>query len=168
MKTSKFSKKKNDILKFVKKTDFDNKLKDVTSNKNELNELSKQVKAISTKGLTKYLMNQFSILNGTKQFSLGIFQNYLVFIPAEKYIKYIFSNTLKFFCQFYRDDLNGNITQSESLKYKIKTTGKAPTAGNTKDVEIAVPLKYLFNFWITLEMPLINYEINLILNWSEI
>ena len=57
MKTSKFSKKKNDILKFVKKTDFDNKLKDVTSNKNELNELSKQVKAISTKGLTKYLMN---------------------------------------------------------------------------------------------------------------
>ena len=57
MKTSKFSKKKNDILKFVKKTDFDNKLKDVTSNKNELNELSKQVKAISTKGLAKYLMN---------------------------------------------------------------------------------------------------------------
>ena len=28
-------------------------LKDVTSNKNELNELSKQVKAISTKVLTK-------------------------------------------------------------------------------------------------------------------
>ena len=33
----------------VKKTDFNNKLKDVTSNKNELNELSKKVKAISTK-----------------------------------------------------------------------------------------------------------------------
>ena len=113
-------------------------------------------------------MNQFSILNGAKQFYLGIFQNYLVFIPAEKYIKYIFSNTLKLFCQFYRDDPNGNITQSESLKYIIKTTGKAPTAGNTKDVETEVPLKYLFNFWRTLEMPLINCEINLILNWSEI
>ena len=30
-----------------------------------------------------------------------------------------------------------------------------------------VPLKYLSNFWRTLEMPLINCEINLILNWSE-
>ena len=29
-----------------------------------------------------------------------------------------------------------------------------------------VPLKYLSNFWRTLEMPLINCEINLILTWS--
>ena len=33
---------KGDIANFVKKTDFDNKLKDVISNKNELNELSKK------------------------------------------------------------------------------------------------------------------------------
>ena len=30
-----------------------------------------------------------------------------------------------------------------------------------------VPLKYLSNFWRTLEMPLINCEITLDLNWSE-
>ena len=35
-----------------------------------------------------------------------------------------------------------------------------------KNVEIMVPLKYLNNFWRTLEMPLINFEINLILTWS--
>ena len=29
-----------------------------------------------------------------------------------------------------------------------------------------VPLKYLSNFWRTLEMPLINYEVELILTWS--
>ena len=29
------------------------------------------------------------------------------------------------------------------------------------------PLKYLSNFWRTLEMPLINCEINLILAWSR-
>ena len=75
---------KNDIANFVKKTDFDNKLKDVTSNKNELNELSEKVKAISTTGLTKDLINKLSILNGAKYFSSGIFQNYLVFIPAKK------------------------------------------------------------------------------------
>ena len=85
---------KNDIANFVKKTDFDNKLKNVTSNKNELNELSKKVKAISTKGLTKDLIDKFSILNGAKYFSSGIFQNYLVFIPAKKYIKY-FSGTTR-------------------------------------------------------------------------
>ena len=50
------------IANFVNKTDFNNKLKDVTSNKNELNELLKEVKAISTKGLTKDLINKFSIL----------------------------------------------------------------------------------------------------------
>ena len=83
---------KSDIANFVNKTDFNNKLKDVTSNKNELNELPKKVKAISTKGLTKDLINKFSILNGAKYFSSRIFQNYLVFIPAKTHIKY-FSGT---------------------------------------------------------------------------
>ena len=49
--------------------------KDVTSNKNESYGLSKKVKAISTKGLTKDLINKFSTLNGAKYFSLGTFQN---------------------------------------------------------------------------------------------
>ena len=57
-----------------------------------LNKLSKTVKAISAKGLTKDLINKFSILNGANYFSLGIFQNFLVFIPAKKYINY-FSGT---------------------------------------------------------------------------
>ena len=69
--------------------------------------------------------------------------------------------------QYYRDDPNNNITRSESFKFKIKITGKTPAAGNTKDVWIAVSLKYLSNFWRTLEMPLVNCEINLILIWSE-
>ena len=46
-------------------------------------------------------------------------------------------------------------------------TRKIPADGNTKDVKIAVPLKYLSNFWRTLEMQLINWEINLILSLSE-
>ena len=48
---------KSDIANLVNKTDLNNKLKDVTSNKNELNELSMKVKAISTKRLTKDLIN---------------------------------------------------------------------------------------------------------------
>ena len=34
------------------------------------------------------MINKFSIPNGAKYFSSGRFQNYLVFIPAIKYIKY--------------------------------------------------------------------------------
>ena len=45
---------------------FNNKLKSVISYKNELNKLSKKVRAISTKGLTKDVINKFSILNGGK------------------------------------------------------------------------------------------------------
>ena len=65
---------KNDIANFVKKTNFDEKLKTVTSNKNELNELSKEVKAMPRKELTKYLTNTFSILNGAKYFSAMLIQ----------------------------------------------------------------------------------------------
>ena len=48
----------------------------------------------------------------------------------------------------------------------MKITGKTPADGNTKDVEVAVLLKYLCCFWRTLDMPLINCEFNLILTWS--
>ena len=69
--------------------------------------------------------------------------------------------------QYYRDDPNNNIANSESFKFKVKITGTKPNNDNTKDVEIIVPLKYLSNFWRTLEMPLINCEVNLILTWSK-
>ena len=58
----------------------------------------------------------------------------------------------------------GNLT--DSFKFKGKITGKTGNGG-TKDVEIMVPLKYLSKFWRTLEMPLINCEVNLILTWSS-
>ena len=34
------------------------------------------------------MLNEFSIINGAKYISLGVFQNYLVFIPTKQYIKY--------------------------------------------------------------------------------
>ena len=43
---------------------------------NGLNILSEKVKAISAKGLTKDLINKFSVLNGAKYFSSGIFQKF--------------------------------------------------------------------------------------------
>ena len=39
--------------------------------------------------------------------------------------------------------------------------------GNTKDIKIAVSLKYLNNYVRNLEIPLNNCEINLMFTWSE-
>ena len=60
-----------------------------------------------------------------------------------------------------------SIKNSKSFDYKTSITGKLEGSNAEKEVEIVAPLKYLSNFWRTLNMPLINCEINLILTWSE-
>ena len=65
--------------------------------------------------------------------------------------------------QFYKDESN----DFELFKSKIKITGNTPADRNTKNVEIIVKLKYLSNFWRTLEISLMNWEFNLILTWSS-
>ena len=90
-------------------------------------------------------------------------------MPMYNLIEYSdnYSKTSGSLWQYYKDDPNDNLTDSESFKSKVKITGKTPNNGNTKDVEIIVPLKYLSNFWRTLEMSLINCEVNLVLTWSK-
>ena len=61
------------------------------------------------------------------------------------------------------DFTEANVTDSFNLK--VKSTCQIGNNG-TKNVEIMMPLKYLINFWRILEMPLINCEITLDLNWS--
>ena len=73
--------------------------------------------------------------------------------------------------QYYRDLLgvadNPVKTDFESFKSNVKIIKKPPNNGNTKkDLEIAVPIKYLSNFWRNVEMPLIYCGINLTLTWS--
>ena len=64
---------------------------------------------------------------------------------------------------YYRDEPNDNLTDSESFKSKIKITGNTPVDGNEKEVQIKVLLKYLSKFWRTLEIPLVNCQVSLIL-----
>ena len=61
------------------------------------------------------------------------------------------------------DFAENNLT--DSFNFKVKMTGQTGDC-ETKNVEVMVPLKYLSNFWPTLEIPLINSEIRLILKWS--
>ena len=62
-------------------------------------------------------------------------------------------------------DFNG-ANATDSLNLKTKIAGQTDDDGRIDNVEIMVPLKYLSNFWRTLEMPLINCEVELILRWS--
>ena len=88
-----------------------------------------------------------------------------IVMPMYNLIEYSdnFSKLCGSLWQYYIDEPNDTLVDSESFKSKIKITGKTPAAGNEKNVEIMVPLKYLSNFWRTLEMPLINCKVNLIL-----
>ena len=72
-----------------------------------------------------------------------------IVMPMYNLIEYSdnYSKTSGSLWQHCKDNPNDNLTDSESFKSKIKITGKAPNNGNTKDVEIIAPLKYLSNFW---------------------
>ena len=80
-----------------------------------------------------------------------------------------YSRTSESLWQYYRDEPNATLTNSESLTFKARITGSTPDHdSNTKDVKITVNIKIPNQFGgETLEMPLINCEINLILTWSE-
>ena len=77
--------------------------------------------------------------------------------------------------QYYKDiqpvNNNDDIAEfnganaTDSFSFIAKIIGQTGDNG-TKEVEIIVPLNYLINFWRTLDMHLINCEINLILNWT--
>ena len=77
---------------------------------------------------------------------------------------------------YYRDapnsgaveNINYSINNSKSFDYKTSITEKLEGSNVEKDdTEIVVPLKYLGNFWRTLDMPLINCEVSFTLTWSE-
>ena len=77
-----------------------------------------------------------------------------------------YSKTSRSLWQYYRDepvlDNNNNIIdfRAKNISFNFKQQIKGETGNRgTKDVEIMVTLKYLSNFWRTLQMLLINYEI---------
>ena len=81
----------------------------------------------------------------------------------------IFSGSL---WNFKRDEIvnNVNVTNDNnapSFKYKANLIGNTETSGKKDEVKIAVPLKYLSNFWRSLKIPLINCNVELSLKLIE-
>ena len=77
---------------------------------------------------------------------------------------------------YYRDELsddadnnnfnNINAVNSNTFKYKNKIINNTNNEG-TKDIELAIPLKYLGNFWRSLNIPLTGCEVSLELKWDK-
>ena len=104
-------------------------------------------------------------INHINNTQIGNCKDIDIVMPMYNLIEYSdnYAKTSGTLWQYYRDEPNGNLADSESFKSKTKIAGNTPDDGNEKDVEIMVPLKYLGNFRRTLEMPLINCEVSLML-----
>ena len=95
-------------------------------------------------------------------------------MPMYNLIEYSdnYSDTSGSLWQFKRDEIinNADVTNDNnapSFKYKANLIGNTENNGRKNGVKIAVPLKYLSNFWRSLEMPLINCKVELSLKWYE-
>ena len=110
-------------------------------------------------------------------------------MPMYNLLEYIknYRKTIGSLYNYYRDELtndnnnnfaNRNVVNSNAFKYKNKIIGNtynvdAGAAGyntnknGTQLVELAIPLKYLGNFWRALNIPLISCEVSLELKWNK-
>ena len=83
-----------------------------------------------------------------------------------------YSDTSRTLWGFKRDKVTNNAdvandNNAPSFKYIASITDNIEGNGTKNGIKIAVSLKYLSNFWRSLEMPLINCKIELSLNWIE-
>ena len=121
----------------------------------------------------------FCILKITNTF-IDNTENLDIVIPMYNLLDYgkNYKKTTGSFWNYYRDEpnsglggennnVNYSVKDSKSFDYKTSITGKIEGNSTEKKVEIVVTLKYLSHFWRTLNIPLTNCEINLILIWSE-
>ena len=94
-------------------------------------------------------------------------------MPMHNLIEYSenYSDTSGSLWRFKRDEISNNADVSNdnapSFKYKANLIGNTEANGIKIGVNIAVPLKYLSNFWRSLEMPLINCKVELSLKLYE-
>ena len=113
-----------------------------------------------------------------------------IVMPMRNLLEYSknYRKTIGSLYNYYRDELsddnnpnnflNTNVVNSSAFEYKNKITdntydvakdaeGHDANRVGKKDVELAIPLKYLGNFWRALNIPLISCEVFLELKWNK-
>ena len=113
-----------------------------------------------------------------------------IVIPMYNLLKYSknYRKAIGSLYNYYRDELsddaddnnfdNIKVVNSNTFKYKSKITGNTYNVDTNVDdydvnkngkqeIELAIPLKYLGNFWRALNIPLISCEVSLELKWNK-
>ena len=109
---------------------------------------------------------------------VGTAENLDITMPMYTFIEYSdnYQDSSETLCQYKRHEppeanaINDLTTDtSSSFKYKVSLLGNSVVANNIarRSVKVLVPLKYLSNFFRSLEMPLINCKIKLNLTWKK-
>ena len=148
---------------------------------------TKKIKAVVFKNNARFI-NYISKINGVK---IDNAKDLDVVMPMYNLLEYSknYNKTTGSLWNYYRDEPSDPVSSnSESFKYKTNITGNpynidekiTDDDGNEVDnprydaskvgkneTEVVIPLKYLSNFWRSLNIPLINCEVELILTWSK-
>ena len=113
-----------------------------------------------------------------------------IVIPVYNLLEYSknYRKTIGSLYNYYRDELSNDaddnnvdnikVVNSNTFKYKNKITGNTYNVdagvdgydvnkNGKQEIELAIPLKYLGNFWRALNIPLINCEVSLELKWNK-
>ena len=135
-------------------------------------------KAVTFKNNAPFI-NCISKINGAK---IDNAEDLDVVMPMYNLLKYSKNcrKTTGSLRNYYKDEPSDPLSSnSESFKYKASITGNNSNVGTREagydankvgknETEIVIPLKHFSNFWKSLNIPLINCEVELILTWSKI
>ena len=124
------------------------------------------------------IVNCISKINGVK---IDNAEDLDVVMPMYNLLEYSknYKKTTGSLWNYYRDEASNPLSSnSKSFKYKASITKNTYNIGNDEEgydakkvgkneTEVVIALKHLSNFWKSLNIPLINCEVELILTWSK-
>ena len=123
-------------------------------------------------------INCISKINGVKIDNAEDLDNVMPMYNLLEYNKN-YKKTTDCLWNYYRDEPSNPLSSnSQSFKYKTSIAGNTYNIGadeegcnankvGKNETEVVIPLKNLSNFWRSLNIPLINCEVELILSWSK-
>ena len=131
------------------------------------NNANKQNKNLAFKNNAPFI-NCISKINGVK---IDNAEDLDVVMPMYNLLEYSksYRKTTSSLWNYYRDEPSDPLSSnSESFKYKTCIAGKTSQDNDSlTNAKVIIPLKHLSNFWRSLNIPLINCEVELILTWSK-
>ena len=129
------------------------------------NDANKRNKNLAFKNNAPFI-NCISKINGVK---IDNAEDLDVVMPMYNLLEYSknYRKTTGSLWNYYRDEPSNPLSSDfESFKYKTSIVGKTPEDNDSlTNAKVVIPLKHLSYFWRSLNIPLINFEVELVLHF---